>query len=130
MIFRDGKVVEMKADDGQEIVAGQHAMDEGAVRLGEVALVDIASPIGQSGMTYLDPLVDENATCHIAYGSGYPMAVEGGFEMSLEEREAAGINVSKVHTDFMIGGPEVAVHGYDASGNKVPVIVDDVWQLS
>ena len=129
MTFKAGVVVDMKADDGHGIVAGQHATDEGAVRLGEVALVDSASPIGQSGMTYLDPLVDENATCHIAYGSGYPMCVKGGFEMSLEERDAAGINVSTVHTDFMIGGPDVAVHGYDASGTKVPVIIDDVWQL-
>ena len=128
--FKDGIAVDVRADAGKEIVTGQHAKDEGAPRLGEVALVDGSSPIGQSGVTYLDPLVDENATCHIAYGSGYPMCVEGGFEMSLEEREAAGINVSKVHTDFMIGGPEVAVHGYESGGAKVPVIIDDVWQLS
>ena len=129
MTFKDGVAVDVRAEAGKEIVLGQHAMDEGAVRLGEVALVDGASPIGQSGTTYLDPLVDENATCHIAYGSGYPMCVEGGFELSLDERSAAGINVSKVHTDFMIGGPEVAVHGYESNGAKVPVIIDDVWQL-
>jgi aminopeptidase len=130
MEFKDGIAVNVKADAGKEIVIGQHEMDAGGPRLGEVALVDGLSPIGQTGTTYLDPLVDENATCHIAYGSGYPMCVEGGFEMTLEEREAAGINVSKVHTDFMIGGPEVAVHGYETGGAKVPIIVDDVWQLS
>lgn len=130
MEFKGGIVVDVKAEAGKEIITGQHDMDPGAVRLGEVALVDGSSPIGQTGVTYLDPLVDENATCHIAYGSGYPMCVEGGFELGLEERSAAGINVSKVHTDFMIGGPEVAVHGHESGGAKVPIIIDDVWQLS
>jgi aminopeptidase len=77
----------------------------------------------------MNTLFDENATCHVAYGAGFAFSVPGAEEMSTDERLAAGINVSRVHTDVMIGGPEVEVLGVTAAGEEVPIIQDDVWRL-
>ena len=130
MTFKDGKVVDVKASAGRDIITGEHATDAGAPYLGEVALVDGSSPIGRTGRTYLNTLFDENATCHIAYGAGYPHCVEGGSEMTKEQLRELGVNESIVHTDFMIGGPEVTVTGVEKGGARVPIIENDVWQLS
>jgi len=129
MEFSEGKVVHVTAKEGEEVVRSQQRSDEGAIRLGEVALVDAASPIGQTGTTYFDTLLDENATSHIAYGAGYPHCVEGAADLSPEARGEMGINQSAVHTDFMIGGPEVDVHGIERGGGRVPIIVGGDWQL-
>ena len=130
MRFEKGRVVEVKASSGQDVIAGEQATDPGGSFLGEVALVDGSSPIGQSGRTYLNTLFDENATCHIAYGAGYPHCVEGADTMSKEELRDVGVNQSIVHTDFMIGGPEVTVTGMEKGGGRVPIIENDTWQLS
>ncbi|HWL65829.1 MAG TPA: aminopeptidase, partial [Actinomycetota bacterium] len=130
MRFEGGRVVEVTASTGGEIIEAEQGTDDAARYLGEVALVDSASPIGKTGRTYLNTLFDENATAHIAYGSGYPHAVEGAMELDPDARYELGINRSAVHTDFMIGGPEVTVTGIERGGGRVPVIVDDVWQLS
>jgi aminopeptidase len=128
--FEAGSVVEVKASSGAEVVRAQQSADEGAARLGEVALVDGSSPIGQSGITFHDTLLDENATCHIAWGFGIPTALEGGVTMSDEEALAVGLNRSKTHTDFMVGGPEVTVTGITRDGARIPIIVNDEWQLT
>jgi aminopeptidase len=119
--FEEGRIVEVTADEGGDVVRGQLESDERAGFLGEVALVDGESRIGQTRMTFFETLFDENATCHIAYGSAYAEAVEGGV--------IDGVNVSTVHTDFMIGGPDVDVDAVLHDGTVVPLLRDDVWQL-
>ena len=105
------------------------ARDEGAAQLGEVALVSGDSGVYQSGLMFNDTLFDENATCHLAYGGSYPAAVDGAAELTPDERYEAGLNVSSVHTDFMIGGPEVEVDGLDASGKATPLLRDNEWKI-
>ena len=121
MRFEGGRIVDVNADEGAEVIRGQLESDDRAAYLGEVALVDGTSRIGKTGLTFFDTLFDENATCHVAYGSAYAEAVEGGV--------IEGVNVSTVHTDFMIGGPEISVDAVTAEGTVVPLLRDDVWQL-
>jgi aminopeptidase len=119
--FAGGRIVDVQADRGVELIREQLKTDENAVRLGEIALVDGTSRVGRTGLTFFDTLYDENATCHIAYGSAV-----GGHE---GDEPDDGINVSAVHTDFMIGGPEVDVDGVTRDDRVVPLLRDDVWQL-
>jgi aminopeptidase len=127
--FEDGRAVEWDATQGKEIVEGQLTADEGACMLGEVALVDRSSRIGQSGTIFFETLLDENATSHIAYGGGFPSALPNGAEMTEDERLAAGINASGVHTDFMVGGEEVGIYGVAEDGSEEPIIINNEWQL-
>jgi aminopeptidase len=119
--FEAGRIVEVHADEGEDVVRGQLDTDERAGYLGEVALVDGTSRIGQTGQVFFETLYDENASCHVAYGAAYAEAVEGGV--------IDGVNVSTVHTDFMIGGPEIEVDAVLRDGTTVPVLRNDVWQL-
>lgn len=114
--LKEGRIVEARASNGVEVVRAQLATDPDASRLGEVALVDGSSEVGKLGLTFNETLFDENATCHIAYGSGFSFCVED------EADRAAGLSHSREHTDFMVGGPEVDVDGKDRGGSWVPVI--------
>ena len=129
MRFEGGRAVEVTASSGAEVIRTQMATDENGAFLGEVALVDKASAVGATGVTFRNTLFDENATSHIAFGAGFAFAVEGADGMSPEEQIAAGVNHSKVHTDFMIGGPEVTIEGVTGDGQTVPIVVDDTWQI-
>jgi aminopeptidase len=123
LTFEGGRIVAVEADAGADVVRAQIATDENAVHLGEVALVDGESRVGKTGLTFFDTLFDENATCHIAYGMAVPEGHDG-------DEAHDGINVSSVHTDFMVGGPEVEVDGVTAEGRVVPLLREDVWQLT
>jgi len=118
--FEEGRIVDVRADEGAEAIRGELATDERAPYLGEVSLVDGTSRIGQTGRVFFETLFDENASCHIAYGSAYAEAVEGGV--------IDGVNVSTVHTDFMIGGPEVEVDALLHDGSVVPLLRENEWQ--
>jgi aminopeptidase len=127
--FEDGAITDVNASTGADIVRGQLDADEGARHLGELALVDGSSPIGKSGVIFFSTLLDENATSHIAFGAGIPDALEGEAELTAEERLERGLNQSKVHTDFMVGSPELEVDGITRDGDRIPILSHEVWQL-
>ncbi|MEO5633489.1 aminopeptidase [Gaiella sp.] len=127
--FEGGRVIDVRASEGADIVRGQLEADEQASFLGEVALVDGTSAVKRTGLVFFDTLFDENATCHIAYGSGLPMAVDGADGLTTDELLSLGVNVSRTHTDFMIGGPDVDVDGLDRDGHPTPIMRDDAFVL-
>lgn len=127
--FEDGRVVAAEAETGAEALRGRIARDEGAARLGEVALVDSEGPIFNSDQVFGDVILDENAACHIALGHAYAFTVPGLPE-DRAAREERGFNVSAIHQDMMIGGPEVAVDGIDPDGRATPILADGKWVLT
>lgn len=125
--FKDGKVTKVTAEKGEEVIQKLVEQDEGASRLGEVALVPDESPISQSGLTFFNTLFDENASNHLALGSAYAFSLEGGTEMSEEELKEAGLNRSNTHVDFMIGSNEMDIDGIKEDGTRVPVFRNGTW---
>lgn len=107
--FKDGKVVDFSAEQGEEALKNLLAIDEGAKHLGEVALVPDPSPISQSGLIFYNTLFDENASNHLAFGSAYAFNLQGGTEMSEEELAEAGLNRSQTHVDFMVGSDKMNI---------------------
>ena len=113
----------------QEIEQGELATDENAPYLGEVALVDGSSRIGQTGEIFFETLYDENASSHIALGAPILQAVEWAGELSPDERVDKGVNHSSIHTDFMIGSNELEVDGVTKDGEAVPILRNGDWLL-
>ena len=101
--------------------------DEGARRLGECALIPKTSPIRRTGLLFYSTLYDENASCHLALGMGFPECYEGGLAMTKEQLGALGLNDSTVHVDFMIGTDDLAIDGVRPDGTVVPVFRNGVW---
>jgi aminopeptidase len=127
--FENGRAVEVRAASGEEVMRTHIAEDEGASRLGEVALVDGHSAVGQTGLVFYDTLFDENASSHIALGTSILQAVPWASELTPDERMARGVNHSTIHTDFMIGSNELEIDGVTASGEAVPILRNGDWQL-
>ena len=122
--FKDGKVVEYSAKKGEEHLKTIMDMDEGARRLGEVALVSNSSPIGQMNTLFYNTLFDENASSHLALGKAYPNNLKGGDKLSTEDFAGAGGNDSLIHVDFMFGTSDMYVYGIDKDGNETIFIKD------
>ncbi len=116
--FEGGKAVEVGAKKGEDQLKELISRDEGACRLGEVALVSVKSPINTSGLIFYNTLFDENASCHLALGAAYPTCVEGGVDMDDQELKAHGINDSQIHDDFMIGDETLSIVGIDKDGKE------------
>lgn len=130
--FKDGQIVDITAEKGDQVMkdlvfenAGARALGECA--LGECALVPDPSPISQSGITFFNTLFDENASNHLAIGAAYATSVVDGAEMSEEELEAAGLNRSDVHVDFMIGSNQMDIDGIREDGTRVPLFRNGNW---
>ena len=119
--FEGGRVAELQAAEGGETLETITRTDDGAARLGEVALVDREGRIGKLGTIFYDTLLDENAASHIALGQGFPFVLDDA------ERDRA--NESEIHIDFMIGSDELSVTGITPGGDRVPVLVDGRWRI-
>jgi aminopeptidase len=122
LTFEHGRAVRVEAETGADLIRSHFATIENADRLGEVALVTKESRVGQSATLFHDTLFDENATCHIAYGAGFPFLFDSD--------PGEGLNVANMHVDFMVGGPELEVDAVLADGTEVPLIRGEEWQLA
>jgi aminopeptidase len=125
--FEAGRIVEAKAAKGEDVLAKVLDTDEGARRLGEVALVPFSSPISKSGLLFFNTLYDENAASHIALGQSYSQCFVNGGALSPEELSARGANASLIHIDWMIGSAKVDVDGIGADGAAMPVMRKGEW---
>jgi len=122
--FKDGVVTNVSAKKNEDLLKKLVASTPNADRLGEIALVPFNSPISQSNILFYNTLYDENASCHLAFGKAYPSCMEGGEGMSKEELEAAGINDSLEHTDFMFGTEDMEITGVCKDGTEVSIFVN------
>ena len=127
LTFEKGRVVDFGAKQGEEVLRSILEMDEGAKYLGECALVPHDSPISNLRILFYNTLYDENASCHLAVGSGISEAIEGGMSKSREELLQVGINDSLTHVDFMFGTADLSITGIRPDGTRVPVFQNGNW---
>lgn len=125
--FSEGKVVELHASRGEEVLRQLVGTDAGAARLGEIALVPHSSPVSQTGRLFFNTLFDENAASHVALGAAYKFTLKGGERMTDEEFERVGGNRSATHVDFMIGSAELDIDGVVAGGASEPLMRGGEW---
>lgn len=121
--FKDGKVIDITAEKGLELLEQTVNVDEGASRLGEAALVPYNSPISNSKILFYNTLFDENASCHFALGDAYP-TIEGGRDMDKAELKRRGVNSSMIHVDFMVGTADMSIIGTTHDGRKIEIFKD------
>ena len=124
--LRGGAITEVRADRGAELVRAELELDEGARHLGEVALVDTSSRVAATGIVFQNTLFDENAASHIAWGSGLGWAID---HLPEDGGASALLNTSRVHTDFMVGGPEVEIDAVEADGMVLPLLYGGEWRI-
>ncbi|SHJ85808.1 aminopeptidase [Paramaledivibacter caminithermalis] len=127
LTFKDGKIIDFKAENGYDTLKNLIETDKGSHFLGEVALVPHDSPISNTDIIFYNTLYDENASCHFAIGSAYLLCIEDGPKLSKEDKENLGINDSLIHVDFMVGCPEMNIQGITKSGEKVQIFKDGNW---
>ncbi|MFB5663159.1 aminopeptidase [Alteribacillus sp. HJP-4] len=125
--FKDGKIVDWTAEEGEETLSNLIETDEGSHYLGEVALVPHSSPISQTGILFYNTLFDENASNHLAIGSAYAFCVKNGSDLSKEEKDKQGLNTSITHVDFMIGSAEMNIDGILNTGQKEAIFRSGEW---
>ncbi len=125
--FKEGKIIEAHASKGEEVLQKVLKSDEGASRIGEVALVPNSSPISQSGIIFYNTLFDENAASHIALGQCYTKCFKGEMDLTKEEISNRGGNSSMIHIDWMIGSDQIDVDGIDQNENVIPVFRNGEW---
>jgi aminopeptidase len=125
--FEAGRVVESHATQGETVLRKMLETDEGASRLGEVALVPHSSPIAKSGLLFSNTLFDENAASHIALGQAYSTCIAGGNTMDATALAGKGANDSLIHVDWMIGSDEIDVDGIHATGGTEPLMRNGEW---
>ena len=127
LTFKEGKVVDFSAEQGENVLESLLNIDEGSSMLGEVALVPNSSLISQSGLLFYNTLLDENASCHLALGSAYRFSLDGGENLSTDEFLSRGGNISMTHNDFMIGSGELDIDGILKDGSVEPVLRAGEW---
>lgn len=127
--FKDGKAVEVHAEQGEDLLKSIINNDPQASYLGELALVEYDSPISNSNVLFYTTLYDENAACHIALGDGFPLTIENGETMSKEELMKLGINKSDIHVDFMIGTKDLKITGKDKEGKEYTIFEDGNFKI-
>lgn len=125
--FEEGRAVDWDARVGKEVLSGIIETDDNSGYLGECALVPFDSPIRNTGILFLETLYDENASCHLALGKGFPEVLEGGYDMGDDELLEAGLNDSAAHVDFMIGTGDLSIDGIRPDGVSVPVFRNGNW---
>jgi aminopeptidase len=128
--FKDGKVISVKAEKNQALLEQMVKMDEGASRIGELALVPFNSPIQESNLLFYNTLFDENASCHIALGRAYVNSIRGYATMTREQLSTIGCNTSMIHVDFMIGSKDLSITGVKRNGEKVMIFEAGNWSSS
>lgn len=128
-VIKEGRIVEVHAEVGEEKLKDATNLDEGASYFGEVALVPYDSPIRSQELLFYETLFDENAACHLAFGEAYAECVRGGENMTKEELKAHGLNDSITHVDFMVGTADLSITGKTHDGREVPIFVDGNFAL-
>lgn len=128
--FENGKVVEAKAEKGEDLLKQMVSMDEGAGMLGECALIPYNSPISQSGVLFYNTLFDENASCHFAVGHGFNECLKGYEKYTDEECKKHGINDSMIHVDFMIGSADMSIVGITKDGKRISIFQNGNWAFT